>query len=161
MSKITNCTCKTCQVKFESNRAHKQYCSRKCYRKNSVVKEKYANRTKVYLKKHNLTDTRKYNQLVSKCKLKNYSIDISQEEYSKLLSLGCDYCGTKITGSYGVSLDRKDSNKGYLKDNVVPCCGKCNQIKNVHLTYEEMKAAMKAVLEVRNVQVQRLNREVL
>ena len=27
-------------------------------------------------------------------------------------------------------LDRVDSNKGYTDDNVVPCCGSCNQLKN-------------------------------
>jgi hypothetical protein len=150
MSKITNCICKTCQTKFESNRAHKQYCTKSCYRKDPLIKAKYAKRTKIFLKKHNLTDIRKYSQLISKCKFKKYDLDISKEEYSKLLLLGCDYCGTELIGTHGVSLDRKDSNKGYLKDNVVPCCGKCNQIKNIHLTYEEMKAAMKAVLEIRN-----------
>ena len=30
---------------------------------------------------------------------------------------------------YHSGVDRIDSSKGYTKDNVVPCCGKCNRMK--------------------------------
>ena len=144
-----NKICKTYNENFKCNRSHKEYCSRSCYRKSPIAKAKYAARTKVFLHKHNLTDARKYKQLLSKCKLKKYEINITQEEYGNLIAQNCEYCNKSISSSYGVSLDRKDSNKGYTMANVVPCCGACNQIKNVHLTHEEMKAAMKAVLEIR------------
>lgn len=141
--------CKQCSLDFTCNRAHKEFCSRGCYRKYPPNKVKYANRTEAYLKTIHKTFPRKYSKLLIKCKSKKYDIDISKEEYEQIVNRGCDYCGKKIDET-GVSLDRKDSKKGYTKDNIVPCCGACNQIKNVHLTYEEMKAAMLAVSEVRN-----------
>ena len=52
--KITKIICKTCKREFDSVRAHKQFCSRKCYKNDVHVKAKYADRTKVYLKKYNL-----------------------------------------------------------------------------------------------------------
>jgi hypothetical protein len=35
-------------------------------------------------------------------------------------------------------MDRKDSAKGYLESNVVPCCGRCNRVKNSCVSYESM-----------------------
>lgn len=32
-----------------------------------------------------------------------------------------------------------NNNKGHLKNNIVPCCYKCNTIKNNFFTFEEMK----------------------
>jgi hypothetical protein len=146
--KISKSVCKTCGKDILSNRAHKSYCDRNCYKKNKDVINKYATRTKAYLKKYNLTIERKFSQLKAKCELKKYELNISIEEYRILINKGCDYCGTKLDKT-GVSLDRLDSKGGYTTDNVVPCCGSCNQIKNVHLTHEEMKAAMKVILDLR------------
>ena len=39
----------------------------------------------------------------------------------------CYYCGSIIET---VGVDRVDNNKGYTLDNVVPCCSKCNYMKN-------------------------------
>lgn len=58
----------------------------------------------------------------------------------------CVYCGAllrwvPISGqknSHGYNLDRKNSKRGYTKENCVPCCGRCNRIKCEHLTYKEM-----------------------
>lgn len=60
----------------------------------------------------------------------------------------CNYCGSPVnwcaysqnrnTRGYGYNLDRKDSSMGYSLDNVVVCCGVCNQAKN-DLTVEEFK----------------------
>lgn len=54
-------------------------------------------------------------------------------QYEKIISLPCNYCGSRFTGS-GIGLDRIDSSLGYLKTNVVSCCGVCNSMKsNFHL----------------------------
>ena len=146
--KITKIICKTCKREFDSVRAHKQFCSRKCYKNNVHVKAKYADRTKVYLKKYNLTIERKYTQLQAKCKHKNYKLDITLDKYKSLIKDGCFYCSSTLDKT-GVSLDRLNNDNGYTVDNVVPCCGNCNQIRNKHLTHEEMIVAMKAVLQFR------------
>ena len=58
----------------------------------------------------------------------------------------CHYCGDDIlwvkhtgTGQHRYNLDRKDSNKGYSKDNCVVCCKKCNYMKGSEFSYEEFK----------------------
>lgn len=79
-------------------------------------------------KKHQTDIT--YEDFIEFTKIKNYHychIDIIWQEYS---------CNKKYnTRSY--NLDRKDSNKGYFKNNVVVCCARCNRAKLNHFTYEE------------------------
>ena len=63
---------------------------------------------------------------------------ITKEEYFSLTEKPCHYCGSVIE-SVGSGLDRIDSSKGYRLDNVVPCCGTCNKMKN-NLPIDEFKA---------------------
>lgn len=37
-----------------------------------------------------------------------------------------------------ITLDRKDNEKGYVKDNIVLCCSRCNLIKSNFFNEEEM-----------------------
>jgi hypothetical protein len=74
--------------------------------------------------------------------------------YRELLELmkqdRCSYCGTSITRlphivydtKPALLLDRKDSNKGYIFDNCVTCCWRCNEMKSNYYSYEEFKAIM-------------------
>jgi|SRR5579872_400492 len=44
----------------------------------------------------------------------------------------CHYSGIEMTtdcGDWAISIDRKDSLKGYVAENVVLCCWRCNQMK--------------------------------
>lgn len=54
----------------------------------------------------------------------------------------CDYCLAPL-GKYGVGLDRINNSKGYTIDNIVPCCGNCNKLKNNILTRFEMVKVVK------------------
>lgn len=65
-----------------------------------------------------------------------------------VLDADCHYCGQHIE-TLGSSLDRKDSDKGYTLDNVVPCCGDCNKVKNDVLSYDEMVYLMPLLMEFR------------
>jgi hypothetical protein len=78
--------------------------------------------------------------------------DITRENHAHLLTLPCAYCGGPLNES-GHGCDRKDARFGYTEDNVVSCCVVCNRVKNVYLTFEEMKVAMRAVLEYRKTHV--------
>jgi len=77
--------------------------------------------------------------------------DLTLEEYSALITIPCHYCENKLGQPVkrSIGLDRLDSNKGYEPNNVVSCCYVCNCIKNEFLTPEETKAAVRAILEVR------------
>ena len=47
----------------------------------------------------------------------------------------CVYCGAVDK----VGCDRIDNSKGHTKDNVVPCCKRCNLIRNQFFTHEGFK----------------------
>lgn len=95
-----------------------------------------------------------YNCLKRVCKDTNKELGITYEQFIDLTAVSvCHYCEGPVTWSErnvwkngsGYNLDRKDSSKGYTKENIVVCCGDCNRIKWDVLTYEEMKAAIAAV----------------
>lgn len=55
---------------------------------------------------------------------------LNKEDFIKLLMLPCAYCGKiPLNESDRNGLDRVDNTKGYILDNVVPCCFDCNQMK--------------------------------
>ena len=62
---------------------------------------------------------------------------LSEEEYTTLIAQMCHYCNGKI-GEKGIGLDRLDNSQGYILTNIVPCCGRCNQIKGPKLNQEQM-----------------------
>src|ERR1017187_2292701 len=139
-----NKNCSTCGNVFEAKRIDSKYCSRLCYRRNPEVATVYSQRTNAYQKAHAREVPRRFQKLKYKCNYECRSLSISLEEYTTLLVLNCAYCNKDFKNESGCGLDRVDSNGHYSLDNVVPCCGSCNQIKNVHLTYNEMKVAMAA-----------------
>lgn len=71
---------------------------------------------------------------------------LEEVQFNNLISMDCHYCGIepiqnyKLKGMNGYciynGLDRKDNKKGYIIDNVVPCCKTCNKAKRT-LSYEE------------------------
>jgi hypothetical protein len=77
----------------------------------------------------------------SKSKRKNRDFVLSPEEFEEIISLPCFYCGTKdvVRG-----IDRTDSNKGYVIDNVSSCCFPCNRAKST-MTQNEFIALCKKV----------------
>ena len=94
-----------------------------------------------------------YNRLRSNAR--NIPVELTYEQFLEFIKIkNCVYCGVEIvrnaTKSKSCFLDRKDSSKSYSKSNCVVCCASCNKIKMDILTYEEMKAAMQAVLKVRD-----------
>lgn len=74
---------------------------------------------------------------------------LTLSEYEQLMSgASCTYC-RGIIKSTGVGLDRIDNSLGYSIENVVPCCGSCNGIRNDFLSFDEMKFVMGALIEYR------------
>ena len=55
--------------------------------------------------------------------------ELSDPEAFALFQSGCFYCGLSPEPLNGI--DRKDSDRGYVQGNVVPCCKTCNYAKRV------------------------------
>lgn len=61
---------------------------------------------------------------------------VNYETFKEFVSLPCHYCGQSGTRkiktrsvAYSNGIDRVDSNRGYFRDNIVPCCWMCNRLK--------------------------------
>jgi hypothetical protein len=79
---------------------------------------------------------------------RDYVFDLSFEDFFKVVILPCYYCGTEphkvshknkwniVTKISGI--DRVVNNKGYTKENIVPCCKKCNWMKGQDSTKDFM-----------------------
>lgn len=71
--------------------------------------------------------------------------ELSFEMFSSLLHAPCAYCDTSgVEASRGV--DRIDSDRGYVLDNVMPCCSKCNWMKRA-LSFEEFASHVLKIAE--------------
>jgi len=87
-----------------------------------------------------------YTALKNVCNHKNILLGISFEDFLEYTKTDkCHYCWSKIEWhphetpktSHGYNLDRKDGLKGYIKENCVVCCSKCNYGKREYYTYDE------------------------
>jgi len=145
--KLYTKTCIICGIVFNTTKNNtSDTCSRLCHRRLPKVKKEYEDRVKVFQKDNGAMPYRRYGSLKSSSKSRGLSLTISLQEYENLVAKPCHYCGKTLEKERGCSLDRILNDKGYELDNILPCCGACNQIRNVHLTSEEMKVAMDAVI---------------
>ena len=80
----------------------------------------------------------------------NKEFSLTKELFRELTKGACYYCGEqpnqiikglgKTSGNYVYNgIDRVDSSKGYLKDNVVSCCKTCNFMKLDHSKTDFLK----------------------
>lgn len=78
-----------------------------------------------------------YKSYQNKAKDRNLEFSISIDFFEKLINSNCHYCGSDKTNImkcknrvyFYNGIDRKDSTLGYLVNNCVTCCKKCNTAK--------------------------------
>ena len=80
-----------------------------------------------------------------RAKERGHKWDLTEEQFAEITKKNCYYCGAKpkniikqmpySNGEYIYNgIDRIDNTKGYVIDNIVPCCKFCNfQKKNLIL----------------------------
>jgi hypothetical protein len=84
---------------------------------------------------------------------------MSYEDFLSFTTINeCFYCNSKVewtphsTGSkkYNKSynLDRKDNEKGYIKDNCVVCCTLCNFTRGNRFSFEEFSLFKDSLKEI-------------
>lgn len=107
---------------------------------------------KIVLKKGEAGLNRLYNTYRLASKRRGLDFFLSKKEFKRLTSSVCHYCGkppeqvffehntgeiSKEHGKYLYNgIDRLDNTKGYIKNNVVPCCKIHNQWKKA-MSYEK------------------------
>ncbi len=101
----------------------------------------------------------KFSYMRSKSKRRHVNVTITLEEYIRISSLPCHYCGLSLPRT-GYGIDRKHNSLGYTFGNVVPCCWKCNKIKGNVLTYDEMIIVSKALREYKTKFCEKILKEV-
>lgn len=83
------------------------------------------------------------NSIISKYRIsarrRNLEFALDKELFSSLIEQNCHYCGAEPGNTYKHDvepytkkyngIDRVDNSKGYLPNNVVPCCKHCNWMK--------------------------------
>lgn len=93
-----------------------------------------------------------------RCRKRGVAWELSFEQVRSLIFSPCEYClippSNIQRGHLPTSgIDRKDNLRGYWPDNCVACCKTCNAVKSSLLTHEEMKVAMRAIVEYRRLKI--------
>lgn len=115
------------------------------YLKRPEVKEHISE----YYKSKNRTDNYRYRYSKGKCKSRGKEFLLTKEEYIDIINRPCYYSGEDLSKEMGIGLDRIDNAKGYTLDNVLPCIGWVNKIRNNLLTVAETVHIIKSLLEFR------------
>lgn len=83
-----------------------------------------------------------------------HEFSLTREEFVALAVQDCHYCGaapSQVTNRQHFNgrfiyngIDRKDSTLGYVPDNCLPCCGRCNTMKS-DIPYAEFLRHVSAI----------------
>lgn len=90
-------------------------------RKHSQVTYSYPEYVKPETKVHI-----KYNDYLKRSKYNKIYFQLTLEDFKNCYTQTCSYCN--VPGLFGI--DRIDNKKGYVKDNIKPCCKFCNRAKH-------------------------------
>lgn len=87
---------------------------------------------------------------------RGYTVELTLEEFTKLILSNCYYCGRppmnkakRSLAFYTSGVDRKDNTENYTVDNSVACCAICNRGKHA-IPYDEWLQYLDELVEFRN-----------
>jgi len=69
-----------------------------------------------------------YSLYIHSAERRGILFDISLDVFTEHINKDCYYCGQSAIPKRN-GIDRIDNSKGYVSDNIVPCCFRCNQLK--------------------------------
>ena len=70
-----------------------------------------------------------YKQYEFRAEKSNFEFSITYEDYIHVTNSPCYICGKINTDTNENGIDRYDNKKGYISENIRPCCGECNYMK--------------------------------
>ncbi len=115
--------CKSCGKKLSSTRQTAIYCL-DCSEINRKKRVKEYQHNKIY--SDTIIIDKVYKKYLASAKRRNHTFSIPKSIFKKYYKKKCFYCGDTLKS---VGFDRVDNIKGYIIDNIVPCCGTCNMMK--------------------------------
>lgn len=71
-----------------------------------------------------------YKPYINRANKKGWEFAITQSEFYQITSRNCYICGKKSDKTHTNGMDRFDNSLPYLLENIKPCCGECNYMKN-------------------------------
>ena len=89
----------------------------------------------------------------TRAKRKGIPFELTDKQFKKLNKQNCYYCGifpqqtnnVNGNGAYIYNgIDRVDNSKGYILENCVPCCGRCNKAKST-MTQQEFYKLIESI----------------
>ena len=92
-------------------------------------------------------EAKRWGDFRSNAKRRGFKITLTKDEFLSFWNKPCHYCGD-ITPT--TNLDRSDSSKGYLLDNVLTCCPPCNYMKML-MTEEQFYEQCFKILRFNNL----------
>jgi hypothetical protein len=136
LSRNTNIrTCIKCSKDFETFQTKHFKDSTKCKicLENQKNQDKNReNRVRNYQKEHHANLKSYYKIHIDKSKIRGYGdFQIDFETFSELVTRPCYYC-KYIKENETNGIDRINNDVGYIKDNCVSCCWKCNRMKHFY-----------------------------
>lgn len=115
-------------------------------------KKSYREQNIAHIQKQLYSTKGRFQHLRGLAKKRGLEVLMTFEQYEQLIAKGsCDYCSGPLSKTGG-GLDRLDNNKGYVIENVVPCCGNCNKLRQNLLAPEETKALVQQLKQLRNTE---------
>jgi hypothetical protein len=70
-----------------------------------------------------------YKAYLKSAQKRNIDFNIDEKIFNLIISKNCYICEKKSNG-WNIGIDRYDSKKSYTEENIRPCCGHCNLMKN-------------------------------
>jgi len=111
----------------------------------SVRKKKVNNSNKNKDTPYKTNSKFRYSIYKNSAKKRNIEFNLSYQDCFLLFNSCCWYCGYKCPNGSLTGIDRIDASKGYIIDNVVPCCKRCNYMKGTVET--KLRITQKEYLE--------------
>lgn len=123
--------CKKCGVAFDVD-------SQRCNEPDCIVTQR---QRKIYNSKPADPIYTRFMSCKIRAAKRGLEFDLTFEFIIKTLKQPCSYCGV----TEPMQLDRKDNEIGYTMVNVIPACKRCNTVKSMYLSYEQMMIVAEAL----------------
>lgn len=124
--------CVRCEKLFIRTGNNQVFCQNKCLQKDQYYKHRERKRPKELLRAKDKyrrlgkTPLWRFGYYKEHAKKSEREFSITLDEFTKLITGNCYYCGDKESQ---MGIDRIDNNVGYKINNSRTCCAKCNLAK--------------------------------